>query len=88
MAGFSCLRVVNSVLQAIAHAAHGDDLYAGVGQLLAQPMDQDLDGLQVDIAVAGLDAIEDLLLVQRFAAALDQARSTACSGAKAPAAAL
>ncbi len=38
----------------------------------AQPVDQDLDGFQVDVRVVRKDAVQDLLLVHRFAAFLDQ----------------
>src|SRR5690606_31333879 len=62
----------NGGLQAIAHAAQGNDLHTGVGQFFAQPVYQDLDSLQVDIRIVGLNAIKDLLLVHRLAAALDR----------------
>ena len=60
------------VFQHVAQAAQRADADAAGLQPLAQPMDEHLDDVGLHVLLVGEHAVEDLLLGQRLAAALDQ----------------
>ncbi|KAG1439666.1 hypothetical protein G6F55_013678 [Rhizopus delemar] len=72
--GFRCGGLAGDAFQHVAQPAHGHDAHVAAGQLLAQTVQHDLDGVGVGFAVVREDLAEQLRLVHGVAAAGQQRR--------------